>query len=258
MKETQDTVFEAIASSVSKARNNNPFEKIGDIIYEALEGAILSSTLEPGSRLSVTKLSETLGVSTTPVRDAINLLVNNGFVSAEQKDNGRYNSYFVFDISATDMRSLFDVRSIIEGWCAAVCARKNWKLPIQEFKQLAHSFQERLIASTEEEKGSKSNMQEIIRLDRAFHTLIVDTAANEYLRQMYKKISRLLIYLSIRTCTYFGYEQDPDNILLMGAQHVAICRAICDGYPETAESLMREHIELCCSGAIWNKNLSKY
>lgn len=102
---------------------------------------------------------------------------------------------------------------------------------------------------------NSKNFTETVRLDRKFHKLIVVSTGNDYLIRMYDQLDGLLIYLSVRTCIYFGKEVDRDNISLMGTQHASICNAIRDGYPFVAENLMREHIELCCNGAIWNRNL---
>lgn len=255
--DSSDAINTRLANAISDAKRVNPFKKISDIVYDTLEDDILSSKLEPGFRLNVTRLAKELGVSTSPVREAIDRLIKNGFVVSEHGEANHYNTYRVFDLSSVEIRQLFEARAAVEAAAADMCARKNWKMPINDLQKLAESFRTivQLPADSKRFENSRDRITETVRLDRKFHKLIVVSTGNDYLIRMYDQLDGLLIYLSVRTCIYFGKEVDRDNISLMGTQHASICNAIRDGYPFVAENLMREHIELCCNGAIWNRNL---
>lgn len=104
--------------SVRMALEKNQFEKLGSIVFSILERAILSSELAPGSRLNVAKLAGELEVSVTPVREAIDQLCSRGLVRAEQKGDGRYSNYYVFDIDNSSIADLFVARKSVEGMAA--------------------------------------------------------------------------------------------------------------------------------------------
>ena len=75
MKQTQDGGNVVLDSSkLQQAQEDNPFIKITDAVYKILEEAILSSKLKPGSRLKINTIAEELQVSTSPVREAIEML----------------------------------------------------------------------------------------------------------------------------------------------------------------------------------------
>ena len=73
-------------------------KKLSNIVFTKLEGAILSSELPPGARLNVAKIAGELDVSATPVREAIDQLCSRELVRAEQRGDGKYSNYYVFDI----------------------------------------------------------------------------------------------------------------------------------------------------------------
>ena len=241
--------------TVKDALAENPFERLSLIVSRIIEGAILRAELKPGARLNVSQLSSSLGVSTSPVRDAMERLVSLGLVIAERKADGRYSSYYVFDISNSSISDLFEARRVIEGAAAAICARKPWLIRLDELGALAADFNTRLSNSIGHEQPY-DNLIKTAELDRSFHTLLVESCGNEYLIRMYRDLRSMLFYMSVRTCNFVTTERDPDNVRLLGAQHMSIFRSIRDGYPDTARVLMDEHISLCCSGSLWNRSFN--
>ena len=95
------------------------------------------------------------------------------------------------------------------------------------------------------------------RLDMDFHGLLVRSTRNEYLLSMYEAIGKTVEYLSIRTNQFLVSERNPDNLLLLGSQHVAIYRAVKFGFPELARSAMDKHIDFCANSCLQNRNLGE-
>jgi len=252
-QEQQNEVFspEMITGPLEK----NPFEKISSIVYSVLEQAILSSKLAPGKKLNVTKIAAALDVSATPVREAIERLSQNGLVTVEQKHESKYSSYCVFDISNDSIRDLFIARKSIESTAAYLCAQKNWRVDLSELGRLAEQFQSTLKGFIDQGSATP-NVSVTAELDRQFHQLLVDAAGNEYLIEMYSQLGKKLNYLSIRTNQFLVAEQNPENLLLLGNQHIYIYQAVKFGFSDTARSCMDEHIDFCLNSCLQNRNLS--
>lgn len=239
---------------ITEPLKKNPFEKISAIVYSVLERAIFSFRLLPGTKLNVTKIAAALDVSATPVREAIEQLCLRGLVTVEQRGEGRYSNYRVFDMSNDSIRSLFIARKAIESTAACICAQKNWHVNLSELGRLAELFQ-RTLKSSINQRDEATDVSITSELDRQFHQLLVDSARNKYLSEMYALLNKRLDYLSIRTNHFMVMEKNPDILLALGNQHLAIYRAIKFGFADTAKNSMDEHIDFCMSSCLQNRNL---
>ena len=92
---------------IKDAQKENPFAKLGEIVYQILETQILSLSLDPGSKLRINSIAEDLNISATPVREAIDMLEEKGLVVAGTGSGGKYKSYTVFDIDDKEVQDLF-------------------------------------------------------------------------------------------------------------------------------------------------------
>lgn len=241
------------SEAVRSALERNPFEKLSSIVFTILEGAILSSELRPGARLNVAKLAGELEVSATPVREAIDQLCTRGLVRAEQKGDGKYFNYYVFDIDDSSIADLFVARKSVEGMAAAICAEKNWRVDLNELGRLAEGFQRALRDFVSVPENPHPDIGITARLDMDFHGLLVRSTRNDYLLSMYEAIGKTVEYLSIRTNQFLVSEREPDNLLL-GSQHIAIYRAVKFGFPELARRAMDKHIDFCASSCLQNRS----
>ena len=209
MNERNDLSTPALnPEKLQSIQRENPFVRISDAVYNMLEEAILSSQFEAGSKLKINTIAEQLGVSGTPVREAIERLIARGLVVEYVVDGKKYKSYRVFDIDDTDIAELFMARKAIDGIAAYICAEKNWRVDIDRLEQHAAAF--------------RSEMHEYINgraawldaaSDRALHMDIVNAAQNKYLSDMYHSIDKKLNYLSVRTCEYLAAARKRDDLL---------------------------------------------
>lgn len=242
---------------IQSRQSLNPFLKISDIIYDLLSEAILSSSIEPGSRLNVASIAESFGVSSTPVCAAIERLVDSGLVTAVRSGERGYRNYHVFDLSDDSVSDLFAARTAIESAAAAICAQKTALLDMEELWRISNGF---LTAWQEFAHDPKNapDVSERAKIDREFHSLLVMSTKNKYLIDMFESIQSTVSYLSIRTCRFVAAEQKADDFLIMATHHNTICRAIEAGLPEIASSAMDRHLDFCKLRCLVNRASSMH
>lgn len=228
------------SESVRYFQEVNPFEKVGNIVYYLLENAILSATFAPGEKLNIAKIASQLEVSATPVRDAIERLLAEGLVTAEQKQDSKYSNYYVFDITETNIDELYVFRKYIEGSAAYICAEHNWKVDLKKLGGLAKGFQQIL---QDEVDAKLLDNSCISRFDMDFHKLIVKSARNPYMTDMYCRLDKKLDYLSKRINAFNKKETNPENRILFGKQHQEIYNAIKLGFPSVAREAAERHVD---------------
>jgi DNA-binding GntR family transcriptional regulator len=251
MKQTQDGGNIVLDSSkLQQAQEDNPFIKITDAVYKILEEAILSSKLKPGSRLKINTIAEELQVSTSPVREAIEMLAAEGLLIEYQASGGKYKNYYVFDMANDDIEALFQARKSIEGLTAYICAEENCNIDLVKLKQYAIKFGTTL--ETNVKQLDVVTISKAAEFDRGFHKLIVDSANNRYMIEMYGAIAKNLGYLSIRTCEFVGAE-GKNALHKMASQHISIYNAIKLGFPELARQEMERHIDFCVMSCLKNR-----
>ena len=227
---------------LERRKEENPFARISDIVYQMLEEAILSSELEPDTRLNTAKIAEHLAVSGTPVSTAIQRLADNGLVTETVGDNGKYHNYYVFDITNESLAELFEARSSLEAEVAMICANRAPVIDLSAMEKLAVDFRDAWEECASDPESAVP-VAERARLDADFHESLVYATDNKYIIDMYEAIKSSIRYTSIRTAEFITGADQEKGMRLLGAQHLSICKAIRSGYPETARSVMIHHIE---------------
>ncbi|MGE4282140.1 MAG: GntR family transcriptional regulator [Clostridia bacterium] len=192
-------------------------------VFKALEEDILNGKLEPGDSLIETKLSEELGVSRTPIREAIRQLELEGLVKTIPNKGA-----VVLGISTKDIEDIYTIRMLIEGLAARWAAEKIFA---EEVEQLKESVE------LSEFFTNKSDMQHLQSLDSKFHELIYEACKSNPLKHT---LSLFHHYIKRARGTSFEAPGRARNSL---EEHKAILQAIVDRDGERAERLMCEHIK---------------
>ena len=109
----------------------NTYKPLRELVFEAIREAIVDGTLEPGERLMEAQLAEDLGVSRTPVREAIRQLELAGFVVMIPR-RGAY----VADISIKDVADVFEIRGALEALAASLAAERASEEEIEQLERL--------------------------------------------------------------------------------------------------------------------------
>lgn len=92
---------------INRELEKNPFTNVSKIVSNAVEDAIMTMRLKPGEKLIISNIASQLGISTTPVREAIDRLAEKGLIRIELNDTGKQSIYRVFKITMQEVEDLF-------------------------------------------------------------------------------------------------------------------------------------------------------
>lgn len=199
---------------------------IADQIFEQLQDEILSGKYKKGEILSEAKLSEELGVSRTPVREAVRRLEQERILD----ETGR--GIVVVGISAEDMLDMYDIRIQLEGQAAARAAKNVTEEQLNEMQEVID-----LQKFYTDKPGDVSNKSNNIRdMDSSFHELLYRASGSvvfhDTLSNIHKKILKFRkASVSDKSRAEQSYEE-----------HLAILDALRLHEPELARSRTVQHI----------------
>ena len=192
--------------------------------YRVLRSSILRRFLPAGSKLVVRVLAQELGLSPTPVKQALAVLEREGLVSGVP-----HRGYFLPRFTPRDIQELYELREVVEGLSARLAAKSVDARAVTRLQKLVDRGRACVQSGDAEAYGD---------LDVAFHHLIREVAGNGRLirtADAFEGQIRLLISTSVRVS---GRLQSSFK------EHTAIFRAIGSHLPEVAEQRMREHVRL--------------
>ncbi|NLJ44999.1 MAG: GntR family transcriptional regulator [Treponema sp.] len=198
--------------------------------YRKIVHLILAGHYKPGDFLLEVELAKSLGMSRTPVGRAIGRLVAEGFLSRMPKKG-----CFIPQPTPEDAEQVFRARMAVEGKAAALAAEKAAEEELAELEK---------VLLPEEQALKDRNKDLTAQINRAFHTGISRASHNLYLETWCSSIfwrSNLYIFYFDSFYNLNRHKDMPPQ--MTPAQHKAILAAIRSRSPETAERLMREHIQ---------------
>ena len=221
---------------LKKYMDSKPDAKLRDLVMELLYDEIVGLKIAPGSKLNVNQLASSLGISRTPVAEAITRLSDIGFVVNHPGQSGS----FVLDLNLRDMINLYQVRNVIESEAAALCAHNADENVVHELTVLADAFKESVI---------KRDIRGLKDTDMPFHRLIVTSCGNPYIVQTYEQILPKLIMYQSSMMEFVGQKGNEGNPWLPSVKfnHVSVAAAIRMRMPELARQSMSEHISTSLS-----------
>lgn len=197
-------------------------EQVSSRVFKTLERAIVECALEPGAVLSDRQLAEELGVSRTPVRDALRQLESTGLVERR----GRV-GWAVTRVDGRDVEELFELRCLLEP--AGLRRIVVWDE--QRLRRLVSLFDNFSVPVRTED------IERYLQIDDEFHRTIVAAAENRRLSHAYRLLSRELD--RFRHLTSYRYEGRVDQSL---GEHLEICNAIAHRDLDAASQFLVAHI----------------
>ncbi|MFV0333741.1 MAG: GntR family transcriptional regulator [Tropicimonas sp.] len=192
----------------------------GNHVYGRLLDDISTGALLPGDRLREAEIATRLGVSRTPVREAIRLLEADGLVTHAPRVGA-----IVRRLDYAEVTELYEMRVVLEGTAARLTARVASDVELEELEAL-----NRLLADAGDAAAALS-------LNRQFHSTLLHAARNRFLHRSMESLHKAMMILGPTTLA--GAER------LEGAveEHDAILAALRARDAAEAENLMRTHIE---------------
>lgn len=199
------------------------YKPLREIVFETLREAIINGVLEPGERLMEIQLAEEMGVSRTPVREAIRKLELEGFVVMIPRKGA-----YVSGISMKDIADVFELRAALEGLAAGLAAER---ITEEELDQL-----ERMLVKIGD-CVQNNDLEQLIELDTEFHATLFKASRNERLVQITSNLREQV--QRFRTTTL----STPGRLKFTLQEHKKIVEAVSERNVELAKALASEHIE---------------
>ena len=194
-----------------------------EIVYEELRNLILTGKIKPGTRMMEIELAEDMGVSRTPIREAIRKLEKEGLVVIEPR-KGAYAS----EVSVKDMEDILEVRANLEGLAAYLAAERMTESEKKALEEIKDKFRQAVI---------EGNMAEMIANDTKFHHMIVESSRNNHLIHMVEQLQELV--LRFRYIYYKDFKRAEDMI----PEHKRIYDEIANGNGANARYEAFNHID---------------
>lgn len=194
---------------------------IADQIFDELEKAILTGEYERGDILTEIKLSEKMGVSRTPIREALRRLDQERIIEITAKGAK------VIGINDRDIADIYDIRLRIEGMASFLAAQRRSEEDLQRLKQ---------ILDLQEFYTKKEDADQIKNYDSEFHLALYQISQCPTLLDTLEPLHRKVIKFRKVSVAH------PGRALKSFAEHKAIYDAIAEGDAINAEKLTCEHI----------------
>jgi DNA-binding GntR family transcriptional regulator len=201
----------------------NGLRSLKDHAYGQIKEAILSGSLAAGSLTSVPMLSGALGMSRSPVREALADLVSEGLVSFERNRGVR-----ILTLDQYDVEEIFDLRILLEVPATHRMVQFLGKRKVELVKELREEF--------EAMKGSINDEPTFMAHDRMFHKIILDHSGNIRLSQFVLELRDQVRSLGLSTV---GHSRALTDVLV---EHQLILTAVEAGDADTARAEMESHI----------------
>jgi DNA-binding GntR family transcriptional regulator len=193
-------------------------------IHAILTERIMFAIIEPGARINIDLIARDLGVSQTPVREALQRLEGDNLVVSSP---GRgYSTTSLVD--AAGLRNLYEFRLLIEPWAARSAAVARLSNPGRRLADSLADLRRGL-------EGESDRRRELLAHDTAFHRLIIAAADNPVLEHAYMQT-----HCHLHIYRLLPHEVHVENTI---AEHEALVEAILRSRPDDAEQAMRDHIE---------------
>jgi DNA-binding GntR family transcriptional regulator len=205
--------------------------RAGDRAYRTLRSEILDGALEPGTVLQEVDQSIRLGVSRTPVREALRRLAADGLVEA----NGR--GTVVTGVERDDIVSLYELREALEGKAAALAAQRHGDAP---FEQIRDRLSEAPQLLAQGEAGLAAYFAIVDDLDDAIEAAVGNPFLATALRSVQLHSAR------IRRLA----RHNPERLRAAAGEHLLIVEAILAGDAELASHATHVHLHMSLTNAL--------
>ena len=210
------------------------YELLSQKVYRALKTEIIKGSLKPGTKLSEGKIAKQMGVSRTPIREALRELAAEGFVKISPNQG-----VVVSNASVEDVQEVLQIRGVLEGLAARLATKT---INEEEIKEL-EKYQKRM-----EHYTNKDDVLAFSEMDAEFHELILNICGNNRLIQIRKNLSDQAHRYRIRSLSV------PGRLKYSLKEHQEIVEALKRKNSEQADRLSQKHIENVLANILAHKD----
>ena len=201
----------------------NEYLPLRDVVFNTLRQAILRGELKPGERLMEIQLANKLGVSRTPIREALRKLELEGLVNMVPRKGAE-----VADITEKSLRDVLEVRKALEVLSVQLACEKITEEEIEELKRVAERFKDTL---------DDQDVTKIAEADVAFHDVIYTATDNQKLILLLNNLREQMYRYRVE---YLKKEEAYPQLI---AEHEELIDNISKRNKEEATRIMCEHID---------------
>ena len=202
--------------------NMNAYLPLRDVVFNTLREAILKGDLKPGERLMELQLASKLGVSRTPIREAIRMLEQEGLAVTMPRKGAE-----VAKMTLKDMEDVLEIREALDELAVRIACEKITDEQLKRLMDAKDLF---------ETSTRTGDVKKIAEADVSFHDVIYEATGNP-------KLETLLNNLREQVYRYrVEYIKDPMNYPVLIREHEAILLALKERNVKKAEIAMHEHV----------------
>ena len=191
-----------------------------DLARRHIEGLILSRKVKPGDRITTREVSEALGISETPIREAIRSLASEGWLDVQTHVGA-----VVASAGSEQLREIYALRGLIGALALELGAASY---DTERYAEIDANLEESTAAV------AAQDVRRYTRLNHEFHILLYDTPHSQW-------CLRLLVNLSAMTAAHFGFAVKPQRMAESLREHKGIRDALCAGQYGQAAALIKAH-----------------
>jgi DNA-binding GntR family transcriptional regulator len=196
---------------------------LGQDVFEYLKNAIIDQTIEPGARLVESKMADMLGISRTPLREALHKLALGGWI--ERLHSGGFQ---VVTLTQEDIEQTFGIRSVLEGYAARLAAENYQDKDLIPLEKNIKEYDKCL--------GSKKNWDKLQEINTQFHDLLYALSKNSKLITMVNQLRAQL------PSVHQIILHQEEAVLKSNEDHINLLQALRDRDGDAVEQLLRAHI----------------
>jgi DNA-binding GntR family transcriptional regulator len=192
-------------------------------IEQSIKKTIFNGGYKPGDRLYEAQIAKQYGISRSPVREAIRVLINEGLLIMDEKSQ-----ITVYKPTLQDVRNIYECRISLESTAVELTAERATTEQIEMLEQ----------ALKETETAIRmGEIEAIVACNARFHTLIIQFSGNERLMKLVEDLNGLIYYYRVLNIQ----GSDRAETILKG--HTKIFQAIKEKNPEKASNRLKEHTQ---------------
>ena len=203
--------------------NMDEYLPLRDVVFKTLRQAILKGELEPGERLMEIQLAERLGVSRTPIREAIRKLALEGLVLMIPRRGAE-----VAKISEKNLRDVLEVRRSLEELAIDLACQRIQEEELETLREAQKEFAAAVAAG---------DAMEIAQTDEKFHEIIYSGTGNQKLMQILSNLREQMYRYRLE------YIKDANKRQILLVEHEQILKALSLRHVQEARLAVREHID---------------
>lgn len=195
--------------------------RLSEKAYSLIKKKVVTLELPPSAVIDEHVLMQELDLGRTPIREALQRLDSEGLVNVVPR-----RGTFVSDISVTDLQKIFELRIVLEGFCARLAAQRITEDQIQRMEAVLSDLEEL----------QDGNPSALISIDKRFHRLLYRASDNEFLADTLDRLYDLSLRLWYLVLNHLDDVRDSID------QHRMVLDALKEGDEAQAEVLIQTHV----------------